>query len=137
MDRKTEQGFTLIELMIVVAIVAILVAIALPAYQNYTIKSQLTAALAEITPGRTLFESRLLVDDLSSASPADVGLPASTPRCSAINLSSGNTGHIECVVRGAPAINGSTLRLTRNTSGQWQCSTAAGTLDSHKPSHCN
>src|SRR5690606_39244347 len=53
---KKQQGFTLIELMIVVAIIAILAAIALPAYQNYVAKSQVTAGLADIRGGVTAFE---------------------------------------------------------------------------------
>ena len=59
MARKAQQGFTLIELMIVVAIIGILAAIAIPAYQDYVAKSKWTSALAEVAPGKTGFDVAL------------------------------------------------------------------------------
>ncbi len=128
--KKNMQGFTLIELMIVVAIIAILAAIALPAYQNYVRKSQVTAGLAEITPGKTNFE--VLVNEGTVPTIAGIGLQASTERCSAIAVTGGNA--IQCTLIGGAGVQGQTITWTRSSTGLWSCSTTA--TAAYRPSTC-
>lgn len=54
--EKVQKGFTLIELMIVIAIVGILAAVALPAYQNYTKRAQFTDVISSVVPIRNAID---------------------------------------------------------------------------------
>jgi len=132
-------GFTLIELMIVVAIIAILAAIAIPQYQIYTARSQITAALADINPGRTAYETLVnqgVTDGAQFANVDNLGLQSPTPHCSnitsTVNVTGGGT--IVCTLDGSTAIKGSTLELIRSSSGSWSCSSDADPR--YLPSSC-
>ncbi len=80
-QMKKQSGFTLIELMIVVAIVAILAAVALPAYQNYTKKAKMTELVAATGAAKTAVEVCVQTKGVSScaAGTAGTGIPGAAP----------------------------------------------------------
>ncbi len=136
---KKQQGFTLIELMIVVAIIAILAAIALPAYQNYVAKSQVTAGLADIRGGVTAYEE-LIQSGTKSGTPSleDLGLAKDTARCTiepggSIQTETGGQS-IECKLKGNPKVAGKYVKLTRDGSGSWNCTSTAD--EKFRPTGC-
>jgi type IV pilus assembly protein PilA len=121
--KKAQAGFTLIELMIVVAIIGILAAVAIPNYQNYTAKSKFSAALSEAAAGKVGFDAKLN-DGETVAAPADVGLAATTANCKF--KAAGDK--ITCtIVNGPKTVADQDIVLTRGTDGAWSC--AAATID--------
>lgn len=126
------RGFTLIELMIVVAILAILATIAIPAYQGYVARSVAVSGLAEIAPGKAGFEAKIN-DGITSFTLGDIGLAATTDRCDiSLNVA---TGTITCLLKGNPLLGGTTLILTRASGGDWSCSSTVPAP--YKPSGCS
>lgn len=136
--KRRETGFTLIELMIVVAIIAVLAAIAIPSYQNYVAKTQVTAALSEIAPGKSGVEIALANGQAALVDAKYLGLSNPSSHCSSViaTLSEDGVASISCVVVGNPKVMGAGLSLSRDVAGQWVCATT-GVSEVHRPRNCS
>ena len=86
--KKVQKGFTLIELMIVVAIIGILAAVALPAYQNYSNRAAFSELILAVTPRKTAVELAIQTRspaNLAALVPSVMGIPANVTATSAVH----------------------------------------------------
>ena len=142
--KKLQQGFTLIELMIVIAILGILMAIAIPAYQDYQVR-------AKVSEGMNLASgAKLAVAEVKSSSgtfpstPGSAGISNTITGNNVKSVTVGTSGLISVTYSGPTEINGKVLGLKPTFTGgsvKWAC-TAAGTNNTttvaskYLPSQC-
>lgn len=134
---QPQYGFTLIELMIVIAVIGILATIALPQYQKYIGKSEAASALASITGLRTNVESYIIENGQFPATSAAIAIPNSTLGTIRFTNAVSAAGGIQFTFSStgvSSEVVGKTITLSRNAAGNWSCVT---TVDaSIKPKIC-
>lgn len=142
--KKVQQGFTLIELMIVVAIIGILAAIAIPAYQDYTIRAQVTEGLNLASGSKVAVAEFYQNTGTFPTDNTDAGVPAASTIVGnyVTGVQIGDADGVITVTYGSQAhanITGDDLTLAAGTTGAgsvtWDC-TGGAVEDNYRPSSC-
>lgn len=133
---RRAAGFTLIELLVVVAVVGILAGVAVPAYQRYVLRSDVTAVYATLRGALTPYEIATVMGQtpsLEGGEPGWIGIEADTYLRGAFSLLD-DTGGM-AFTYGSGRLEGGQLALLRSDSGLWRCQ-ASGIDDRYLPPAC-
>ena len=144
--KQVQKGFTLIELMIVIAIVGILAAVALPAYQDYTVRAKLSEVIARGAEAKTSVAEMFAAKGVLTitTAPFNTG-PSGKVRSVVWTQGAPGTARIVLTVAGTgtdPAVPGGALAMTvlrtQNVVVSWQCGGTANTTIAAKylPGSC-